>query len=392
MSLSCRPFTLRRRHQHRRGAIAVLAAFLLVAMVACVAFAVDIGYLLKARTDLQRTADASALAGVCQLIDRDALQGDASLNKAINRCRNIACTYSSQNPVCSAAPTLDANNGNQVGGDIVVGYLSDLANSNAAMSYGQQSEFNAVTVRVRRSSQRNGMVPLFFARIFGLEGVDVDASATAAVLRDVGGFRTPQDGSNLPILPIALDERMWETLLSGNADDDWAWDSNAEVVRSGKDGIRELCIYPEQNGASGNYGTLNIGTSNNSTTFISRQIRQGISSSDLGFHGGDLDLGSRGALTLSGNPGLSAGMKDDLTAIIGQPRVVPIFRSVTGNGGNAQYEIVKFVGMRIMEVELTGGEKRVVMQPSVIMTKGAIQSQTGSGSSSFIYAAARLVR
>ncbi|KKL08384.1 hypothetical protein LCGC14_2576400, partial [marine sediment metagenome] len=49
------------------GAIIVMVAVMLVVLLGCVALAVDIGYLYVARAELQRTADAAALAGVSEL-------------------------------------------------------------------------------------------------------------------------------------------------------------------------------------------------------------------------------------------------------------------------------------------------------------------------------------
>ena len=51
----------------RRGAVAVLAALLMVFIVGMVAFAVDIGYLCVVQTQAQATADASAMAGAMSL-------------------------------------------------------------------------------------------------------------------------------------------------------------------------------------------------------------------------------------------------------------------------------------------------------------------------------------
>ena len=48
--------------QRRRGAIAVLAAIMCVILLGMIAFAVDIGYLAEARTQLQAAADSAALA------------------------------------------------------------------------------------------------------------------------------------------------------------------------------------------------------------------------------------------------------------------------------------------------------------------------------------------
>ena len=54
--------TRKYRPPRRRGAIAVLSAFLMVGMLAMVALAIDVGYLQVARTQLQQSADAAALA------------------------------------------------------------------------------------------------------------------------------------------------------------------------------------------------------------------------------------------------------------------------------------------------------------------------------------------
>ena len=46
----------------RKGSVVVLTAFMMVAMFAMLAFAVDIGFYQATQTQLQRTADAAAIA------------------------------------------------------------------------------------------------------------------------------------------------------------------------------------------------------------------------------------------------------------------------------------------------------------------------------------------
>jgi Flp pilus assembly protein TadG len=58
----------------RRGNVVVLSAVLMVAMMAMIAFAVDLGYLYNARTEMQRAADASAIAACWELIDEDVVR------------------------------------------------------------------------------------------------------------------------------------------------------------------------------------------------------------------------------------------------------------------------------------------------------------------------------
>ena len=69
----------------RRGTVAVLAAFLLVFVFAMVAFAVDVGYIVHVDTELQRTADACAMAAVRRLPDQDAATAAAQYIAAQNK-------------------------------------------------------------------------------------------------------------------------------------------------------------------------------------------------------------------------------------------------------------------------------------------------------------------
>src|SRR5687768_12474281 len=52
----------------RRGAVVVMAAVMMVMLLAMVAFAIDTGYMLSVRTELQRAADAGAMAGAGALV------------------------------------------------------------------------------------------------------------------------------------------------------------------------------------------------------------------------------------------------------------------------------------------------------------------------------------
>ena len=58
------------RHNSRKGTITILAAILSVVLVGMVAFCVDIGYVLSAKEELQRSADASALATCWEFAQR----------------------------------------------------------------------------------------------------------------------------------------------------------------------------------------------------------------------------------------------------------------------------------------------------------------------------------
>jgi len=217
-------------------------------------------------------------------------------------------------------------------------------------------------------------------------------------LNSFEGFRAPSDGSNLEMLPLALDQDTWDGLLAGGGTDDWKYDTETGEITSGSDGIKEVNLYPQGTGSPGNRGTVDIGPSNNSTADLSRQIRNGVTQADLDCIGGELRFNAEGKLFLNGDTGISAGIKDDLAYIRdrkpNKPRIIPIFQSVAGSGNNATYTIVGFAGVRIMDVKLTGSmsSKRVIIQPARMKAKGGIPSSDGRPNASFVYSPVWLVR
>lgn len=384
--------TVQIHRRQRRGSIVVLSAFLMIVMVAFLAFTIDLGYLVNTNTELQRTADSAAIAAAWSLIDEASLTGDTSATTAISNARSNAVSYCAMNSVCGDAPTVDPNSSNHVDGDVVIGYLP-AGDYNAVMTFPSSDRYNAVQVLVRRTESQNGLVPHFFARVLGHDGIEASANATAAIGHEIGGFRIPEDGSNLGMLPFSLDEDTWNDMLAGGGDDNWSWNDVTETISSGSDSIREVNLFPQGTGSPGNRGTVDIGGNSNSTADIARQILDGVTPEDLDYHGGTLELDEFGELFLNGDTGISAGVKDELVAIIGEPKVIPIFREVNGPGDNAQYKIVKFVGVRILEVNLTGAAttKRVIIQPANITAKGTISSNS-AGTSDFVYSVPVLVR
>lgn len=84
-----------------------------------------------------------------------------------------------------------------------------------------------------------------------------------------------------------------------------------------------------------------------------------LSENDLSYFGGELHTSFVNPLSIHGDTGISAGIAPEFNAIKGQPRAIPLFIDApTGNGNNANYTIVKFVGIRIMHVKLTGMPSR----------------------------------
>jgi Flp pilus assembly protein TadG len=369
-----------RRGAQRRGAITVLTAMLSVVLLGFVAFAVDVGYVLSTKQELQRAADAAALASCWEYVEN--MANEETAETAVTNGRATASEIVLQNKVAGVNPLINQNVANGATGDLVFGRVTSVY-GNGELTTASPDQYNAVRVKVRRDSTLNGEMPFFFARVFHRQSMGLNAEATAAFIRSVSGFRTPSD---------ALDLDTWEALLDGDASDNWAWDPETKTISEGPDGVLEVNLFPQGTGSPGNRGTVDIGSSNNSTADIARQIVYGISPSDLAHHGGSLDLGEDGEMELNGDTGISAGVKDELASIKGKPRLIPIFSSVCGPGNNAEYTIVHWAGIRIMDVKLTGAmnQKRVIVQPAAFLLQGAIESSEET--SDFVYSPVVLIK
>ncbi|UCG31554.1 MAG: hypothetical protein JSU68_07790 [Phycisphaerales bacterium] len=366
----------------RRGAIVVYLVASMVVLAGFAALAVDAGRLYLGKTELQVAADAAALAGANELLNERRIHGLGELAIIFQVARQRAGAVAGSNPVLGIGPQIDYNPANAADGDLVIGYLPHLYNTGESISLLDPTEFNAVKVRVRRDETYNGSVALMFARALGIETADLVAEATAAFHFGIIGFRVTPETGNASLMPLTLRETCWDTLMGTLAgensvyEDNWAYDPLTEHVTPGQDGLPELNLYPgsgEGQLPPGNFGTIDIGGSNNSTADIVRQLLDGVSAEDLEYHGGELNL-SDGPIVLAGDTGLSAGMADALEAIVGQTRTIPLFSEVSGVGDTSMFTIVRFVGVRIMHVRLTGAmnKKCVMLQPALAVDDAAI--------------------
>lgn len=355
----------------RRAVTMCLAALMLSFLLGMVAFAIDVGYIVLVRTQLQVAADSAALAGAAKMIE--------SATDVVATAQHYAGRHvaADQHVQLRAA-------------DVGLGIWNFYTRT--FIPSGPRE--NAIRVTTRRDDTSGGKAPLFFAGVFGVRGCALQTEAMAAFVNNFDGFRMPSSGENLPMLPLTIHQQTCQALLDGMGSDDWSWDAESARLIPASDGVPEANLYPQQTGSPGNFGTIDIGNTNNSTSDLCRQILNGVSSDDLSYHGGELRLDHSGVLELNGDPGVSAGIKDALAAIKGEPRIITIYDQVSGSGNNAQYRIVGFMGVRIMEVELGGGisNKHVIIQPARMITRGGIPASDTTPRSHFIFSPACLVR
>ena len=350
------------KYTRRRGTILVLLALLVVCLLGFTALAVDLGMIATAQAQLKTVTDAAALAGARQLasdrrVSSVPIYPDIEIAAAINK----AMSTGNANSVLAQAAALTSTN-------IVVGYINT-SPANPSVPIDQNpSNNNYNSVQVTASIT----VPAFFASIFRSTGSTVTVSSTATVGLYAIGYTTS-------ILPITMDTTAYGLMigtLAGGGDKYSFTAANynppaSNGVSLGADKSLESVAYPVVAGLEGNWGTINFGVSNNSTAILGSQIRNGMTSAQMnaaGFSAGtDLPL-ETGSTTykFSANPGISAGIKDDLTSIIGKPVAIPIYYNSGGKGNNAWYEIKFFAPARIVAVNMTGNDKYVIVQPASI--------------------------
>jgi Flp pilus assembly protein TadG len=366
----------------RRGGIIVLAASILVALFAFTAFVVDVGYITLTKAELSKAADGAALAAVSETPDAFGKGATINSSTADANGRSAAVAVGDANESASRSSTYVES-----ARDVRFGKYQWNEGEQKWEKFWNQTPYNMAEVTFRRnvngangpSTAGDGPLNLFFAPVFGAYHAGTQAASTAAMLPAVGFKVEAGSGVRTSILPIALDIETWEDLIERNiGSDEYCYNPSTGTVSPGGDGVREVNLYPNSSAdlPPGNRGTVDIGPTNNSTADLNRQILEGINESDLASlasQGTQLRWDS-GPITLNGDPGLSAGIKEELETIKGEPRAIPIFSAVSGPGNNAMYTIEKFVGIRIMFVQLTGkpSSKKVIIQPAPLIDPTAI--------------------
>ncbi|MGA9754282.1 MAG: TadG family pilus assembly protein [Desulfobaccales bacterium] len=146
------------------GAMSLMIAFILVVLLALAALAVDYGYMSMVQGELQKAADAGALAGASAL-------GSAN-NPAWSSGTAQATSLVQQN---NAAGQLLADC------QVDYGYWSKVSHIlQASTITPQQTDVPAIQVTIVKSSGKNGgPVQLLFAPIFGVNTFDLSARAVA---------------------------------------------------------------------------------------------------------------------------------------------------------------------------------------------------------------------
>lgn len=363
----------------RWGAIVLLASGMMVMVFGFLAFTVDVGYIALTKAQLEAANDAGVRAAVYELRDGLGFGATKTDSEAKASAMQAATTVAGANRAGDQS-SIYVNSTR----DVRVGNVVFDPTTGTWAKQWNVAPYNMVELSLHRDQLPAGNtetgegnpvtpngdapLPLFFAPVIGHDDAPLLTKAVSALLPGKG-FRVPTgSGKRADILPFALDLDTWNDLINNNTgDDNYTCNVQTETVSAGGDGISEVNLYPDgdKNLPPGNRGTVDLGAGNNSSSDIARQILYGLNAYDLSFFpNNEISASSSNPLMLNGDTGISAGFKDELEAIKGESRAIPIFTHVSGNGNNAMYTVVKFVGIRIVDVKLTGNPKHLIVQPS----------------------------
>jgi hypothetical protein len=189
----------RNKLREEQGVIFILFIVVLLVLLAFAALALDVGNVMVVRNELQNIADGAALAGARTLGRLYECDGD------IVTCPQPMpypdqLTYVADDAVIKQA-CIDTALQNKAGGktgitindtEIVIGTWDA---TNKRIDPVTLTSPDAVQVTARRDATANGPISTFFARIFGMNTVDVSATATAAL---TGQSTVPKGGLPFP--------------------------------------------------------------------------------------------------------------------------------------------------------------------------------------------------
>lgn len=174
---------------HARGAVAIVAALVLMVLGGLAALAINTGHVMSVRNQAQNAVDAAALAGAAEL--------DGTPGK-FPTARTFAQQFGELHATDRMQVRLDLNIGNDAAGDIVLG-LWDLGEPNKAVAFtpydglGSPRAVNAVHVRYGRTPERGNALPVFLSTFLSQQEAGVSAEAVA-----VGGG--PCEGCMVPLV------------------------------------------------------------------------------------------------------------------------------------------------------------------------------------------------
>lgn len=256
------------------GAVSVIVAVMLVVLLGFAALAVDVSSIFAERSQLRNGADAAALA-IAQKCAKDA--------------KDTNCSTSA--PLASSLANSNANDG-----------ISNVK----SIAFGSTGGTVTVTVGAQEAGHAPNQVSLFFAKIFGTNSAEVNASSTAA-------WGTPSKGP--AILPLAIAYCKLDIPTGGTT-------GNVQVLEQAVNGC---------GGLPGGFGWITTSGTKCAVTMTAGQS-------------------SNSGIWFASDPGASAPTictAADFNQMNDQTVLLPLYDVATGTGSSGKYYVKGFAAFHV---------------------------------------------
>ncbi len=320
-----------RKTNRNEGSVLVLFAVSIVMIFVMTAIVLDLGIIAATHNELQNAADSASLAAASQLMDEDILTGAGSITDDIDDARGYAEQFAAHNIAAKRALAVDRNNGNNIDGGVVVGYIDNPFDMGQALETNSIPTYNSVQVQTDLTASLNGPLSLMLGAFSGTSQIEMRAQSTATLEDRIAGF-TLGPNESLPMLPFAAYKESWDSAMVSGSDDYRVVNGQ---VSYGSDGIPELHLHPYKwniglPGTRGNVGTIFISVVVG-TTYVRNQIYNGMAPEDLATIGGLLledNDGGELSQWLPGENWMSSTWHTALRNIRGETRIMALYTDI----------------------------------------------------------------
>jgi hypothetical protein len=351
--------------------------FFMVVFLIGTAFAVDLSWVVLSQAELHNVADSAALAGANQLIDnhvpyhlntQTSAQKAVLLKKAQDDARAAAKLYAKNNGAG------DKNSLVLRDEDIEFGFMDENYVYTPLPTYTGYP--NTVKVRIRRDSVANEPLGLYFGRVVGRKDIALGVEAAATIYAGVvDSFKVASNGG-LGALPVTYDVNHWNNFLVTGQDPD----GNIELAA---DGNPQLQIYPSIK-YKGNFGLISLNDDHVGASTVDYWVHNGMRPTDvqtlLDNKLVPLSTHPKDAWDWNGENGFKASNVQDINEYVGKTFVIPLFLPKNpgpanylpgvGQGSNFYFNIVQFVGVKVMQPDKANRE--VIVQPAAVIEPEAV--------------------
>jgi hypothetical protein len=244
-------------------------------------------------------------------------------------------------------------------------------------------------VTLRRDSQANGSLKLYFASVFGIKTINLTASAAATMYGGAADSFNSNPSSNLYVIPMTYDVNAWNNFVKTGLDPD----GNLTTYQ----GNPALTLYPSIN-APGNFGQLSLDDSHVGASIDINWVNNGIGSTEIqALANANLIPVSRHASSnwdWLGGTGIRESLVSAISAKAGQQFVLPLFNPYdkgipnpstysAGTGVGSQYY---FQITQLVAVTIVASDHSVVVQPCAMINSNLLFSSSavpvGTGAAS----------